>query len=123
MLPRTAHLFNFIIAAPQRKAGVGTHARHISGNFTLDIFQKTFLEKRITLAGKRKVLPDKDTHFIAFFQKRIIRVITAAPYAQQIHMGKAHGSKKLLPLLCIKAVDELVGRDDISTLGKKRYAV
>ena len=60
------HFFDFVVTAPDGERRMMTEPSDIAGDFALDITQKLIVEERIRLTGKLKILPQKNTHLVAF---------------------------------------------------------
>ena len=79
----------FIVSGPQRKARMLTEPSHMERHFFFQLFQK-FFRLRISSARFHKILPYKNSFFIADFIKLIRFVIASAPAADHITIQIQH---------------------------------
>ena len=80
-------LFNLVVAAPQRHAGMMAQAADVVLRFGFDVRHEIGVEAGIGAAGEHEILPDGDSVFVAQIIKGIVFVDAAAPNAQHIHVG------------------------------------
>ena len=78
--------FNLVVAAPQRQRGMMSQPADIVPELGADAVLKVFAQI-IGRTGKHKVLPDQQAQFIADIIKPVVRIITAAPDTNGIHVG------------------------------------
>ena len=121
--PSRMHIFNFVITVPNSKRRVIAKPFYIVFNFPFNIFKKSIIKKRISLTSKLKILPNKNTAFIASIVKFITFIISAAPNTNHIHIWKLNSIKHIIKLLLIKASNKAICRNIIGALNKERNTV
>ena len=90
--------------------------------FRADIRLK-ILRQIIDGTGKHKVLPDQKAKFIADVIESIIRIESAAPYTDTVHVGGPCILQKLTRPPGIHPRQQIVLRDIISAHGKNIHTV
>ena len=55
-------------------------------NFLFHVCKEGFVKEGISLTGKHKVLPHKDTLFVAKLIEIVAFIVAAAPYTNHIHI-------------------------------------
>src|SRR5260221_11563781 len=78
---------------------------------------------RIHAASEHKNLPDENSHLIAKIIEVVTLVDAAAPDAQHVHIGVAHGLKQFAVFVLGDAAGKAVGRDPVAAFGKDRHAI
>ena len=97
-------------------------ALHVIVGFLAHVVEKRFISG-IQAASEHEILPDENPHFIAKIIEVVTLVNAAAPDAQHVHVGVAHGLKQFAIFISTDAAREAVRRDPITAFGKDRHAV
>ena len=64
--PAVVHFLDFVVSAPKSQRRVVAKTLDVVFYFLFDVFKKALLEERVRLTGKLKILPQKNTHLVAF---------------------------------------------------------
>ena len=120
--PIAPALFHFVVAAPQRQAGVVAQAAHIFDRFDADILEKVGVG-RVNAAGEHEILPEQDAVAVAQIVEHILGVVTAAPDAQHVHVGIDGALQQTIQHRLGDARRERVGRNPVRALGEQAHAV
>ena len=130
LLPTPAHKFvvlrpghvDFVVATPQRNAGVIAQAFDVVHRLLFHIAQE-FWVTGVHATGKHEVLPNQHACFVAQIVKDVVFIKTAAPDAQHVHVGVYGGADEVPVFFGPHAGDEHVVGDVIGAFGKNGLAV
>ena len=114
--------FNLVVAAPQRQRGMMPQPADIVPELGADAVLKVFAQI-IGCTGKHKVLPDQQAQFIADIIKPVVRIITAAPDTNGIHVGCSRVFQQVPGPLRGNPWQQIVLRDIVCAHGKHIQAV
>src|SRR6266481_8057138 len=99
-----------------------TQALDVIDRFLANVVEK-LLVARVHAAAEHEVLPDENPLLVAEIIEIVTLVNTAAPDAQHIHVGVAHGAKQFAILVPGDASRKAVSRNPVAAFGKDRHAV
>src|SRR5947209_5474276 len=97
-------------------------ALHIIDGFLSYVFEKCSIS-RVQAASEHEILPNENPHLVAKTIEIVTLVNAAAPDAQHIHVGVAHGLKQFAIFIFADAAGKAVGRDPVATFSEDRHAV
>ena len=120
--PAVPHFAAFVIAAPQRYAGVISQAAHIVGGLVQNAPAELSLI-RIDAAAEHEVLPDEHSGLVAERVEIIVFVNAASPHAQHVHAGGGSIAHDPLVLTLAYAGKENIVGNIVGAFHKHRHPV
>ena len=121
--PSHVHILNLIITVPNSKRRMMAKPFDIIFYLSFYIWKEVIIKKRVRLASELKILPNKNTTFVASIIKFIAFVISATPNSNHIHIRKLNGIKHIIKLFLIESGNKTVRRNIIWAFDKKRNSV
>ena len=113
---------HFVVAADQRQGGVVPQALHVLLGFQADALLKG-RGQVVEGAGIHEILPDHQSQLVANIIEEIIRVIAAAPYADDVEMGQGGVLQQAAGALGGDAAEDIVLGNVIRAHGEHLHPV
>src|SRR5258705_2524760 len=114
--------FDFVVSCPDDDTWMISQSLDVI-NCLLPYIVKKLLSTGIHAAGKHKVLPDENAHFVAEFVKVVALVNASTPYAQHVHVRITNRLEQLIVFRSADASREAISRDPVAALGENRNTV
>ena len=103
----------FVIAAPQRQAGMGRQPADLLARLGAHIVQPGAVGRRIQIAGEHEVLPDQQPAFRTHLVKPVRFITAAAPDPQHVHMRRDRTVQQIGHRLGRGAGGQRIGGDPV----------
>ena len=112
----------FVVAAPERDAGVVAQAAHLVGALLADVREEVRM-RRVRHAGEHHVVPEEDAETVALVVEEVALEVAAAPHADHVHVRRDGAAEQVAGALRGLVAGSRVARNPVRALREDGDAV